>query len=802
MDVREELGERYAACELLRPLARDRHDPGDRLELELLGVVPARRGRAVLEVERFVGGGFAGQVYRTRLLSLEAEEGPLAGLEIGRTYAAKVLLPPSIFSLTFRNFLFFLAYQGPFLAACHPAAVRTGVLWQKLIRRAAARRFGDEAAVCDTFATFFDPELRAFGEVNEWVEGRTWKLEVDDRLFSRWDFDGEPPVDHPSGELVHKRRFMARLVALLHEMGAPELARQYEWWTCKSQPNALKRLGRSESPAAGLTAIDFRAGLALLPFLPMSPADLPLVVRGLRHGRIVQFDRPDPARLAAWLEDNADDLEDLRPAVEELQRTEPIHRASLPDVTHHGLRLLTDPDLRRSVREGTATAWEHEGRVDAAGAARLKRCPVRFLLAWSLSCVPWLGRRLVRLWGHAQARAHACACAKSPSYLWRAMRGARIDALLRWERRGRRSDEALLRLVDRPVRFWAQRLTLGWLPASWHRAALEPRWAWGRIREKVGYLYRFLREPGFREEWLLAEVEAGRAEGMLTDEEAARIEAQVRDPFIQKYLRCLAVHLCTVPITQVVMVVAGVSVGAWVYLSGEGDWDAAMMAGLGAAALIQLMPISPGSISRGLFVVYLMIRERDVRNYYIAAPVSFIHVVGYLAFPLQMVADNAALARFMAGRWATRLTHAVPVFGERGALLEHAVFDLFFNLPLTVKRSFRLRPVRWTAAALAALAVAAVLCFAGVVSVWEWRQPVVRMEAVTVADSVPLQRRVGGPVHWLRAGRLVRLEGRNEIVALPADVGDGEIRRGRVVDLEVRRCFFGEVLDAVSVTHR
>ncbi|MGB7582729.1 MAG: hypothetical protein WBL85_09825, partial [Sedimentisphaerales bacterium] len=44
------------------------------------------------------------------------------------------------------------------------------------------------------------------------------------------------------------------------------------------------------------------------------------------------------------------------------------------------------------------------------------------------------------------------------------------------------------------------------------------------------------------------------------------------------------------------------------------------------------------------------------------------------------------LARFMAGHWATEIVHVVPVFGERGALLEHWVFCLFYNWPLTIRR--------------------------------------------------------------------------------------------------------------------
>jgi hypothetical protein len=49
------------------------------------------------------------------------------------------------------------------------------------------------------------------------------------------------------------------------------------------------------------------------------------------------------------------------------------------------------------------------------------------------------------------------------------------------------------------------------------------------------------------------------------------------------------------------------------------------------------------------------------------------------------------LARFMAGHWATEAVHVVPVFGERGAWLEHAVFDAFYNYPLSLGIRIRKR---------------------------------------------------------------------------------------------------------------
>jgi hypothetical protein len=708
---------KFVDCRLVRTFRRAAYDPGDVLEYQITGVVPRVTARMTVEVERFVGGGFAGQVYRVRLLSIEsmdssadaADEGvspessggpavgfgtEVAGLEIGQVYAIKILTPASGFSRLFRNTLYFLGYQAAFGAQVLPSAVRVGVLWQKLIRRAMALETGDADAVCDTFATFYDGELKSYGEINEWIEGRIWKFEADDRVFDRWQFAREVPEDHRSPEYVYKKRFMYRLVGLLHRMGAGELARQYEWWTCKSTPNVLKRVAEEGSPSAGLTAVDFRAGLTLLPFLPMSPADLRLILKGLLRGRLVQFDRCDMDRFRRYIE-STDGFDDLQPAIVELERQTAIYRTSQPDLTHHHIRLLLSRSLRTSVRKGTITAWKSLGRLDDHRAEELDRRTWVFRVLYAVSIIPVIGPRAVTLWGSAASRGHLRRCSTSLEYMGRAMRGSRIEILVRWLREGRTSGTKADQLIGRPVLFWIQRLIVGWLPPAWHRFFADWGWARSKIREKVEFTLGFLRRPEFREQFLLDEVRTGRAEGMLSQEETDRIEAQIKDPFIQKYLRSLAVHLCTVPVTQVVMLLVGAGV-TFYCLSVRGlSWPESLGLGTAAAAAIQLLPISPGSIARGVFVLYLMIRERDIKNYYIAAPVSFLHVIGYLAFPLQMVTHNPALARFLAGRWTKNTVHVVPVFGESGALLEHGVFDLFFNLPLTASREFRERPAAW-----------------------------------------------------------------------------------------------------------
>lgn len=273
---------------LHRPMRTERYEDGTELVYEIKGVDDGTDAVTRLKIESFVGGGFAGQVYRVKILDIVSDNGHQnpGGLRTDGVYAMKILIPPSNFSLWFRNIIYWIGFQGPFQLQVNPAAARAGALWQKFIRRAAGRHFDDERAVVDIHATFIDPILGACGELSEWVQGRTWRLEVDDHLdeLNRWAKNKTIDKERlGSPEYRAKREFMRRLVDLLHEMGAHEFARQYEWSTCKSQPNALKRTDTEASPEKGLSAVDFRAGLALLPFLPMSPGDFKLIVQGVRR---------------------------------------------------------------------------------------------------------------------------------------------------------------------------------------------------------------------------------------------------------------------------------------------------------------------------------------------------------------------------------------------------------------------------------------------------------------------------------------------------------------------------------------
>ncbi|MBN1153808.1 hypothetical protein JXB12_02675 [candidate division KSB1 bacterium] len=688
-NVEKELSEIAAGTDLIKHYRPSRYGVGEIVVLTVEGVAPQYKACVQCKIDKFVGGGFAGQVYRIRMIDLEVLEGESVDLRRDEYYAMKILVPPSGFSRFFRNAVYTIAYQGKFSAQVNHAAARVGVLWQKLLRRGAKIFFGTEQAIADTYATFYDRNFFSYGEINEWVSGRVWKFEIDDRVFSRKKagFAERAFKGYKLGsfEYLAKKKFMANIVKLFHQMGAPELARQYEWSTMKSQPNVLLRLDGSENDADNLCAIDFRAGLALLPYLPMSPADFRLIFQGMLRGNLVQFDRGNLKKLDDFISQYPNYFNDLSPALEELKLREPEYRRSLPDVTHQGLKLIYSASLRRDVKMGFVNGWLMSGLIEDDFAAILNRSFLRFWMFFLLGIVPFLGRFIRRLWGNNTYARHIGGILRERSYLGRVLTAKQAARLIDWHRDGRVDEQRALQLVERPVRFWLQNFACGWLPPKWHRFLTDKTYAWDSIKETVNYPIKFYRDNHFREQWLLQQVDGGEQDGMLTHDEADHIRQRIKDPFIQKYLKCVAVHVCTLPITQVVSVIAAI----YAMIRFGDSWAEGMAyAGLVLAAF-QATPVSPGSLTRGSYVVYLMIKERNVRDYYIAALISFWHYIGYLGFPIQMVAKFPALSRLMAGRWATSIVHIIPVFGEKGALLEHWVFDMFFNIPISIRRWFK-----------------------------------------------------------------------------------------------------------------
>ena len=667
---------------LARPMRPQPYEPGDEIVYDVKALEGAAQARVRVQIDKFVGGGFAGQVYRVKLLAFES--GSVPGLNPGQLYAMKILIPPSAFSKLFRDLIFFLGFQAAFQLQVNPAASRSGALWQKFIRRAAGIRMGGEQAVVDIHATFIDETLGSCGELSEWVEGRTWRLEVDDRLdlLRRWSRRGKVEPDLGSPEFRAKKVFMKTFVALLHEVGAHEFARQYEWSTCKSQPNCLKRASSEGDPSKGLVAVDFRAGLALLPFLPMSPGDFKLILTGLLRGSLVQFDRGDLEKLDSFIAAHGEAFEDMRGMLEELKTAEAEYRDSTPDITHHHVRLLFSGKLWSTIRRTAARGWRIRGLVEARQQPAFERSTLKASIFVALGFVPVVGRMLRKAWGRADWRRHYAGLLSSPSYFRKAVKGWAIERAGEWYRAGR-VDEARARKVAASVWTLLAHLPLSILPPGLHRFLSD--WTW--FKEKLSNILvrpvKLYFNAPLREQWLRDMVQEGRRKHILNEQDAAVIGSQIPEPYIQKYLKSLVVHMCLMPTTHIVNAIVVIY-----FLSTHEGLSKAEAAGYAAliTAVFQVTPISPGSLARGLYVLYLMIRERNFKEYNLAVFLSFFKYIGYLAFPIQMTYRYPVLARFMAGHWATEAVHVVPVFGEGGALMERKTFDLFYNWPLTLRR--------------------------------------------------------------------------------------------------------------------
>jgi hypothetical protein len=297
--------------------------------------------------------------------------------------------------------------------------------------------------------------------------------------------------------------------------------------------------------------------------------------------------------------------------------------------------------------------------------------------------------------------------------------------LIDWHRAGRADSQKALLLAGCPGRFLLH-WPLSILPARLHRALTDPGYAWSAVKRVVSRPVVLYFNAQAREEWLRDMVSQGRRGGVLTDEDAAVIEGQLQEPYIQRYLKNLAVHICMMPVGHLI----SLAIGLYLALNyGKSFRDSLTIAGA-TVAVFQITPVSPGSLLRGLYVLYLLARTRKFGDYNVAVFLAFFKYVGYLAFPVQMAYRYPALARFMASHWATGAVRAVPVFGEHGALLEHTVFDLFYNYLLTLRRRMRIRqqrragkPARLWPAAVAAVGAAAVL--AGIdFGLYQWKHVV------------------------------------------------------------------------------
>ena len=92
-------------------------------------------------------------------------------------------------------------------------------------------------------------------------------------------------------------------------------------------------------------------------------------------------------------------------------------------------------------------------------------------------------------------------------------------------------------------------------------------------------------------------VAEGQKKHILTDDDAGTILSQIKEPYIQKYLVSLVVHLLLMPTTHIVAIICAI---VYVHMHPELPRAEAWAIGLGIVVLFQVIPISPGSICKRL----------------------------------------------------------------------------------------------------------------------------------------------------------------------------------------------------------
>ena len=103
-EVCKALIEKFKALDLYRPMRIEQYDPGDELVYNVTSLTDGKKAQVRLTIEKFVGGGFAGQVYKVKVSQIDYQGSSIGGLSIGGVYAMKILIPPSKGSALFRNY--------------------------------------------------------------------------------------------------------------------------------------------------------------------------------------------------------------------------------------------------------------------------------------------------------------------------------------------------------------------------------------------------------------------------------------------------------------------------------------------------------------------------------------------------------------------------------------------------------------------------------------------------------------------------------------------------------------------------
>lgn len=630
-------------------------------------------GMGSFRVSAFAGSGFAGQVYRADL-----EGATEAILGTSGPVALKILRPASQVKLWFRDSLFLLSYQMTFAARLRAPSVRAGQLLNLFIRSAAALEGGAVEMIARPRGYTWDAQLRSYVEIYDWEAGRPQRYTPDDRLMQRWLNPNTPPAQ---GEMQRKRAFMDWLVGLCDRLGAEGVARQYIWDTWISQANVLTRT-EVDYPAEFI-AVDWRPGLAVPFFLPLSPAHARLILRGLRRGRTVLFDYLDTAALRRDLNELPKPNKNLKDTLAALLADDAWDRRTRPDLWQSTDAVLCDHARRQAIQAALVSDWQHLGRIAAARATRLKHSRLRFGVHFLLSLLPLLGPWLQSMLDHPGYRWHVRAWLAKPGYRKTYLEAVQARDLAEWIWFGRATQAQATRLAASNGAYLAQKLGLSWMPPVIHRLATDPARRREMLRRAFVQPARLILDEAARLAWLEGVVQVQVERGVLPEPEAAAALRRLRTPRLHGFVRDLGLSFGLEIFSRLLYILLGF------YGLAAGTFWPLLVAMLG--------PISPSGVVRLAYIGGQLLFEapliwRERKRKLLAARLSGMLIapwrfVGNFCVPVEMFAYEPQIALLVAEYLVYQLVRLIPVFGGRNKLLEYTAFQLTFNLPLSLRRT-------------------------------------------------------------------------------------------------------------------
>jgi len=672
----QDLSARKVCDRVLVHPRRHCYSQGEQVRADVFGLDGHPLGEERFRIGFSPGSGFGGQVYQAQPLEGVIDVPGMDGA--AAPVALKILVPQATRKRVFRDLLFRLSYQTSFAPRLRLEALRCGLIWQELVRTAASLEFGTESLVARPYGYFWDARLASYVEIHQWIEGRPVRYEVDDRLLLRWLGS---TVEIFDSEISRKQACMAALVKLCQNMGALGLARQYEWYTLVSQVNLLTRISRCDGQGE-FTGVDWRPGLAVPFFLPLSPVHARMIWQGLFRGVYTHYDEVDFKRLEVYVRTHADAFEPLAALIRQLKEDDACYRAGLPDLWNAPDRLLRQADGRRQVRKAAINDWCRLGRVSKNEAAHLHTGRGRFYSYLLLDNIPLVGGAMMRWMGNEDYRQHVHRFLSDETYRKQTLVNQRSSDLLDWQARGRISLEHKDQLANSMNTYLMDKIVWSWLPAGLHRYATDPCKRKQVMQGLTVQPLRLLVDSSFRQSWLDQVLTHQMHKGILSLEQVENLRAQVKEQRMQGFLRDLGLTIGLeffAKLLYLILAVYGLRTRNFLPLG---------MAALG--------PIAPSGIVRAIYVLAQLIIglpailiTRDNKLFWTrilgltTAPWRF---VGNLFAPLEMFAYYNEMSLVLGDYLVSKMVSMVPVLGGRGKVLEYWAFNLTYNLPLSLRK--------------------------------------------------------------------------------------------------------------------